>query len=406
MLADLDGPANVIALRPLPAICLLVLSAAHPAKAADTAPADAGAQLYAKYCSPCHGAHLAGYAADNAPSLLSQTFRETATDAFLRAAIEQGRAGTAMAGYGKAVGGPLGREDVDVLIGYMRGGMPAPAPLPDQPATGNAANGRRVYAANCEGCHGTSDQRASAVHLANAMLLATASDAFLRYAIVRGRPGTLMEPWASRLPPEQIDDVVAYLRSLARPVPPAPALPAAAAAANANARSRRGAAPQATPVASGGESAPVLGGPVVLNPTGEHADFKLRSDRYVSVADVGKAYDEKRRLVIIDARTTSDYLRQHIAGAISIPYFDMSGLANIPNDGTWIIAYCACPHHVSGIVVDELRKRGYEHSAVLDEGVFTWQQQGHPVVAAAGQLPIPAPPPPPNDTPVAMPGQR
>jgi rhodanese-related sulfurtransferase len=146
---------------------------------------------------------------------------------------------------------------------------------------------------------------------------------------------------------------------------------------------------------------------VVLNPTGEHADFTLRSDRYVSVADVGKAYDEKRRLVIIDARTTSDYLRLHIAGAISIPYFDMGGLANIPNDGTWIIAYCACPHHVSGIVVDELRKRGYQHSAVLDEGVFTWQQQGHPVVAAVGQLPFPAPPPPPpGGPPAATPGQR
>jgi cytochrome c oxidase cbb3-type subunit 3/ubiquinol-cytochrome c reductase cytochrome c subunit len=71
----------------------------------------------------------------------------------------------------------------------------------------------------------------------------------------------------------------------------------------------------------------------------------------------------------------------------------MHDLDKVPNDGTWIIAYCACPHHVSGVVMEELRKRGYSHTAVLDEGVFAWQQHGHPIVAAPGQLPIPAPPP-------------
>jgi rhodanese-related sulfurtransferase len=110
------------------------------------------------------------------------------------------------------------------------------------------------------------------------------------------------------------------------------------------------------------------------------------------VADVAAAYKEKRRLVIVDARPPSDYLRLHITGAISVPYFDMSGLDRIPNDGTWVVTYCACPHHVSGIVLEELRKRGYAHSAVLDEGVFAWLQQGHPTVAADGQLPIAAPP--------------
>ena len=33
------------------------------------------------------------------------------------------------------------------------------------------------------------------------------------------------------------------------------------------------------------------------------------------------------------------------------------------------------------------------HSAVLDEGLFVWQQRGHAVVAAPGQLPVAAPPP-------------
>src|SRR5690606_9243057 len=70
-------------------------------------PAAHGAALFAKYCATCHGDRAQGYAADHAPSLATSTFQASATDEFLRAAIERGRPGTEMAGYGKAVGGPL-----------------------------------------------------------------------------------------------------------------------------------------------------------------------------------------------------------------------------------------------------------------------------------------------------------
>ncbi|HEY2386991.1 MAG TPA: c-type cytochrome [Candidatus Binatia bacterium] len=348
--------------------------AASPTPAPASSPAAAGAALYGKYCQVCHGAALQGYGADNAPSLRSSTFLATASDAFLRAAIEHGRAGTAMAGYARQDGGPLEPPDVAALIAYIRQGTPAPKPLPRKPSSGNATKGSRVYVANCQRCHGTVEQRGNAVHLANPMFLASASDAFLRVAVTQGRPGTAMDGWGGTLSPPEIEDVVAYLRSLARAVPPAPGVAAA----------------KGPPA---GEGPFVDNVPVVLNPQGAQADFTLREDRYVSVADVGTAYDEKKRLVLIDARTTSDYARLHITGAISIPYFDMHALDQVPNDGTWVIAYCACPHHVSGIVMDELRKRGYSHTAVLDEGVFAWQQKGHPVTRAPGQLPVAAPPP-------------
>jgi mono/diheme cytochrome c family protein/rhodanese-related sulfurtransferase len=279
-----------------------------------------------------------------------------------------------MAGYARTVGGPLDPAEVDALIAYIRGGAAAPRPLPRKPSTGSATSGAQIYAANCQQCHGTADQRANAVHLANPMFLASASDAYLRAAIVRGRPGTPMEAWSPKLSAHEIEDVVAYVRSLARTVPPAPKVARTAATGEAQGLS-------------------IENVPIVINPEGTQATFTLREDRYASVADVAKAYDEKRRLVLVDARTTSDYARFHIAGAISIPYFDMHDLDKIPNDGTWVITYCACPHHVSGVVMEELRKRGYAHSAVLDEGVFAWQQQGHPIVAAPGQLPVAAPPP-------------
>ena len=337
------------------------LSSARPVNPAGAA---TGAQLYAKYCALCHGAALEGYAADNAPALRSPTFLATASTAFLQSAIERGRAGTAMAGFGKVVGGPLEPAEVDALIAFIRGDAGTPQPLAPKASTGDVAKGSRLYATHCESCHGTATQRGNAVHLANPMFLASASDAFLRLAVADGRPGTPMEPWKDKLGTTEIEDVIAYVRSLARPVPAAPVVP-----------------PSPAPAAS-----------VVLNPEGKPPEFALRLGRYASVADVAKAYADKRRMILIDARPTSDYLRLHIPGAISVPYFDMRGLDTVPNDGTWIVSYCVCPHEESGRVLEELRKRGYPNTAVLDEGLFVWTQQGHPTAAASGQLPIAAPP--------------
>ena len=59
-----------------------------------------------------------------------------------------------------------------------------------------------------------------------------------------------------------------------------------------------------------------------------------------------------------------------------------------------MIAYCACPHHLSGDVVDALRLRGLKTSAILDEGVLEWHRRGYPMVAAPGVQPPPAQPAP------------
>jgi rhodanese-related sulfurtransferase len=179
-----------------------------------------------------------------------------------------------------------------------------------------------------------------------------------------------MIAFAGKLGDGQMNDVVAYVRSLAV----APAVPAAPPVAG-NARDGR---PR----------------PVVLNARGKPADFQLQDGRLVSLDALKAALDQKRRLVIVDARAPSDWLNLHIKGAISTPYYDLGSLDDIPNDGTWVIAYCACPHHASGVVVDELRRRGHVHSAVLDEGIFAWQAKGYPVVQAPGMLPAAAPPKP------------
>ena len=323
------------------------------AKAATEARYAEGLQAFGQYCALCHGIDATGYVADHAPSLVSPTFLESATDEQIARGIREGRPGTAMAAYGKIHGGPLEDATIDAIIVYLRDGGPMRIPLPRTPIAGNEAHGEDVYTANCQRCHGTRTDRGTAVHLANVMLLAAASDAFLRHAVVHGRPGTPMPAFRGVLREADIDDVVAYLRSWATPPPPPPRPP-----------------PEMPPL-----------GQVILNPRGKPPDFTLREGRYVPIAQVKAALEAKNRIVIIDARASSDWLAMHIPGSISIPYYGFERLDALPRDGTWITAYCACPHHASGAVVDELRRRGFTHTAILDEGILEWKKRSYPTAS-------------------------
>lgn len=351
--------------------------AARDAGAVDAAPLDPrlarGEAAFQKYCALCHGAAAQGYVADHAPSLRSPTFLESADDSFLSRSIALGRPGSPMAAYSKDLGGPLSDADIADMVAWIRHGGPPHQPPAPGAGTGDAAAGAALYATTCQSCHGDRTTRLTAVQLANPVFLALASDAFLRDAIVRGRPGTPMTPFAGKLTDAQIDDLVAHLRSWAeKPTPPPP-----------------------PPIAP-----PPADGPVVIHPRGKTPTWKLKDDRFVAAADVRAAYAQKRKMVIIDARPPSDWLALRIPGAISVPHYDVAGLDRVPNDGTWVVAYCACPHHASGIVVDELRKRGFKHTAVLDEGILFWQQQGYPVegsrATAPGGKPAPGGPPAPG----------
>jgi cytochrome c oxidase cbb3-type subunit 3/ubiquinol-cytochrome c reductase cytochrome c subunit len=319
--------------------------------------AESGQATYLKLCAPCHGVDAKGYAADHAPSLVNATFLESATDDFLRRSIVAGRPGTSMGAYGKAMGGPLDDAAVDQLVRYLRGTAPQPVALAAV-AKGDPAKAAPFYTEYCKTCHGDSTTRGEAIHLANVQFQKLASDAFIRYAIEKGRPTTKMMPFGTVLKPAELDDLVAYVRALGA-----------------------GGAGAVTllPAPTGKE-------PLVLNPKGKDPVWTPRDGRFISVDEVNKALGEKRRMIIIDARPPSEWMRVHLEGAVSIPYHDMKRLDEVPKD-VYVIAYCACPHHLSGIVVDELVKRGYKKALVLDEGINVWHQRKYPVTAAPGVTP-------------------
>jgi len=331
--------------RATPRVSAVDAASANP----DTLPV---AAMFATLCAHCHGPAAAGYAADHAPSLVNPTFLESASDLYLHHSIEQGRPGTSMAAYAASAGGPLSPPAVDRLVAWIRShGPPARELAPV--AAGDPARGHTSYVARCQSCHGDATERGPYVMLANPAFLAAASDPFLQHAIVAGRPGTAMPAFAATLGPQEIADVVAYLRSLARPVD----------------ASR-------LPPPTGKE-------PLFAYPEGPAPEFTIKDDRFVGVDQVVRALRERRRFVIIDARPESDWMVAHITGAVSIPHYQLRRLDEIPADA-WAIAYCACPHHLSGVVVDSLRARGHAHAFVLDEGILEWERRGYPIVAAPG----------------------
>lgn len=312
--------------------------------------------LYLKYCALCHGENREGYAADFAPSLRSHSLIGTSQGSnFLRYTIQYGRKGTAMAGYYKEMGGPLEFIEVELLLKWLQetSGVEKPIELSREPVAGDATLGAIIYTKNCSSCHGENGEGITAPALGNPMLLATATDQFLRYAISEGRDSTLMPAFKDSLSDIEIDAVTAFLRS----------------------RASGWNVPQSDTI-----SIP-LPENYVLNPDREGPNFNLREGRYVSAEQLHQALQESLRFVLLDARSEVAWRQTHIPGSLPVPYYKDSEefIAHIPKDSTWVVAYCACPHAASGRVINALNRYGYKNTAILDEGILVWAQLGYPV---------------------------
>jgi mono/diheme cytochrome c family protein/rhodanese-related sulfurtransferase len=329
-------------------------------KKLDTASVRYASKLYKTYCSLCHGNNREGYAADFAPSLRSQSLMATtqsprASYNYLSHAISYGRTGTAMAPYAKSQGGPIDAEDIVLLIQWLheQSGVKKPIELSAKPVKGDAVLGKTLYVKHCASCHGANGEGISAPALGNPMLLATASDAFLRHTISAGRDSTPMPSFKDSLTDKEINAVTAFLRS----------------------RASGWNAPAAIAVSKS------LPKSYIINPANKAPEFVLRDGLYVPAKQLLKAVKDSSRMIILDARSEAGWHQSHIPGAISVPYYKEPDkfIKDIPNDSTWIVVYCACPHAASSQVVNTLKRYGYKHTAILDEGVLVWAQLGYPV---------------------------
>lgn len=322
------------------------LACGHPSL---TPTARHGEELYDRTCAVCHGRAGEGYAADQAPALAQADFLATVTDDYLRRAITLGRSGTTMSAWSTARGGPLAPVDVEAVIAFIRSWEHRPrAALDERPLTGNAARGAATYVRRCAQCHGSNGMNGTNLHIGNRDLLGTASNGFLRYAIQRGRSGTPMTSFARVLGDPGVEDVVALLRSWQTAHPP-PSLTASP------------------------PMAPIPLGPLPLNPHGpEPIGFHMQPA--TTPADVIKAeLDRGARMGLLDARAPADYANEHIAGAVSVPFYDPDPYFDGLPKNTWLVCYCACPHAESGQLAQKLVSHGFTKVTVLDEGLGTWR---------------------------------
>jgi len=322
-------------------------------------PLTRGAELYGRMCAVCHGENGEGYKADQAPRLAHPDFQASASDQHLREAINNGRNATTMSAWAKDRGGPLSPEDVEEVIKFLRTWRKAaPLTLDERPTNGDLKRAETLFARECVRCHGERGVGGPNVHIGNPQLLQTASNGFIRYAIKNGRPGTLMPSFAQTLGDPGIEDLTTLLRSWVNPVPPPP--------------------PPAPPP-------PIPLGPVPLNPRGPDAVGFKKTPEMTPMEVIHSELQRGARMVLLDARAPSDYMNQHIAGAVSVPFYDPSPYLDKLPKNAWLVCYCGCPHAESGQLAARLLEAGFKKVTVLDEGLGAWMQKKYPM--SSGEKP-------------------
>ena len=281
--------------------------------------------LYIKYCALCHGENREGYAADYAPSLRSHSLLASSKSSnFLRYTIQYGRANTAMAGYYEERGGPLEYIEIELLLKwlYEEAGVEEGVDISREPVLGDVELGSEIYSASCASCHGEKGEGITAPALSNPMLLATATDGFLRYAISEGRDGTPMVAFKDSLNDDEIDAVTAFLRSRA----------------------------SGWDVPKGEVISVPTPEEYVMNPGKPAPEFDLRDGLYVSAAQVNQALQDSLRFMLLDARSTVAWRQTHIPGSFPVPYYEdpEEFVDDIPNDSTWNCSVLCVPSRCLG----------------------------------------------------------
>lgn len=176
-----------------------------------------GRKVFAEHCAPCHGP--AGEGSDLAPPLAAKDNEVTAADDRIHGTLSAGVAGTAMGAFRTL--SPL----------QLRSVIAAVRELPRLEVSrkawkvraGDPVRGQALFGEHCVKCHepeaGKTEAKGPGIQLP--AFLSIATDGYLAGTIIRGRPGTEMPTFGqvgkenARLTPEQVGDVVAFLRSKA-----------------------------------------------------------------------------------------------------------------------------------------------------------------------------------------------
>ena len=201
----------------------LALSGAALGQTATPSVKNPGQELFAENCEVCHQADAIGKPGV-APSLTNPELLSVASDKFLMGTIRDGREDTGMPPFAH-----LGRKDVGAIVAYLRAHTVKPnraREVDSQPdAHGDPRLGKQWYDNICSTCHGLAGDGYEAGGTGTAIglpgFLNKVSDGFIRETVKKGRSNTRMLAFQgpealANLSDREIDDIIVYLRSLAK----------------------------------------------------------------------------------------------------------------------------------------------------------------------------------------------
>ncbi len=204
-------------------LLVLLASTSQMVNAGDKATIKQGEALYNQNCSVCHQADAIGKPGF-APSLTNPELLSIASDKFFQSTIRNGRAGTGMPPFSH-----LGRKKIKAIVAFLRSHSKLPnrsKEVDAQPEShGDERLGKQWFDDICSTCHGINGDGYAAggtgTAIGKAGFLNTATDGFIRETIKHGRSNTRMLGFSdstglANLSDQEIDDVIAYMRTLAK----------------------------------------------------------------------------------------------------------------------------------------------------------------------------------------------
>jgi len=217
-----------MSIKPVPSGVFVLLSGlltalSSTAFAADEATIKNGEQLYNQNCAACHQADAIGKPGF-APSLTNPELLSISSDKFFEGTIRDGRAGTGMPPFSH-----LGRKNIKAIVAYLQSHttLPNRSEEVDTQARsfGDERKGKQWFDDICSTCHGVNGDGYAAggtgTAIGKAGFLNKASDGFIRETIKYGRSNTRMLGFSgpaamANMNDQEIDDVIAYMRTLAQ----------------------------------------------------------------------------------------------------------------------------------------------------------------------------------------------
>lgn len=214
-------PSSKRNLYALAGIVVLLTASSASVLAANTPFTTESEKLYTQNCAVCHQADAIGKPGF-APSLTNREFLSISSDRFIMGTIRDGRTGTGMPPFAH-----LGRQRIEDILDYLRSFTELPersAAVDSEPKSeGDPRLGAVWFKDICATCHGVNGDGYAAggtgTAIGNPGFLDKASDGFIRTTIKEGRSNTRMLGFQgadglANLSDQEIDDIIAYMRSL------------------------------------------------------------------------------------------------------------------------------------------------------------------------------------------------